>query len=89
MKLMPIPDAQIADGANRRTEGIENTLATIVKAARSIKGIDLVPTHLATAQLHEVHNAALDLCAAILSYLTIVIQDINMGALGIYLLLVV
>jgi hypothetical protein len=53
------------------------------KAAKSIKDIDSVPTNLAVDQLNEVRNAALDLCTAMLSYLTIVIQDINMGMLRI------
>lgn len=56
----------------------------MAKAARSIKAIDIVPTNLAVEQLHEMHNAALDLCTAILSYLTIVIKDINMGMLRMY-----
>ena len=60
----------------------------MAKAARSIEAIDVVPNNLAVSQLQEVHGAALDLCAAILSYLTIVIKDINMGLLSMSLSLV-
>jgi hypothetical protein len=56
----------------------------MAQAAKSIKAIDLEPTSLAAEQLREVHNAAFDLCTAILSYLTIVIKDINKGMLRMY-----
>jgi alpha-D-ribose 1-methylphosphonate 5-phosphate C-P lyase len=56
----------------------------MAQAAKSIKAIDFVPTSLDIEQLREVHKAALDLCTAILSYLTIVIKDINKGMLRMY-----
>jgi hypothetical protein len=60
---------------------MDSTLDTVSKATRFIKTIDSVPTHLATPLLRAIHCAALEICTAILSYLKIVITDINMGVL--------
>lgn len=79
---MEIAKVQIAYEASGRAEAIDGTLETVSKAAENIQKIDLIPTNLALEQLSAVHCAALDLCTAILSYLTILIRYVNMGVLG-------
>ena len=58
----------------------------IAKAAGEIGVIRAIPPGLAILQLHGAQFAALDLCSAMLDYLTTVIQYINMGVLGTSLL---
>jgi hypothetical protein len=61
-------------------------LIDIAKAAGEIGVIRAIPPGLAILQLHGAQCAALDLCSAMLDYLTTVIQYINMGVLGTCLL---
>ena len=56
------------------------------KALVSIQTIDFVPINLTVSQSCMVYSVALDLYTIILSYLIIMIKDINMGFFYIYLL---
>jgi hypothetical protein len=59
----------------------------VQEATGLIKTIDSVPTHLPAPLLDAIYCAGLELCTAILSYLKIVIMDIDMGVLRMSLLL--
>lgn len=62
---------QIAYNESKRMEEINKILGTLVNTIHRIQLTAELPTELPTVQLDNVHCAALDLCTAIMNYLSV------------------
>jgi hypothetical protein len=75
---------QIAYKESTRAKDIDETLNILLNAIHRIQLTDNFPTDLKSAQLENVRCAAMELCIAIMDYVTLAIKILKNPTIGLF-----